>query len=151
MTQHSNKPLALPNGSPSGNKTLHRSPARTCKSYVPSRARTRLGLWRAVFLRALAKSPSVTAACRAAGVPRMTAYDHRERDPEFAAKWDSALNESLDTLEAALYQRALKDDTYAGIALLKAHRPSLYRENMKVDMALLGGLILIPAKQEGAE
>jgi hypothetical protein len=81
----------------------------------------------------------------------MTAYDHRERDPEFAAKWDDALNQSLDTLEHEVYQRALKDDAQLAMFLLKAHRPSVYRETQRLDVGLLGGIVLIPAKQEGAE
>jgi hypothetical protein len=122
----------------------------SCKSYA-SRARTRLGRWRAVFLRALAKTPSVTAACKAAGVPRMTAYDHRERDPEFAAKWDDALNQSLDVLEDAIYQRALTADAQLAMFLLKAHRPSIYRETARIEHGLLGGIVLLPPKEEGAE
>jgi hypothetical protein len=59
-----------------------------------------------MFLRTLAKTPSVTVACKAADVNRRTAYDRRDRDPEFAAKWDDALNQSLDVLEHEVYQRA---------------------------------------------
>ena len=124
----------------------------TCKTYKPSRARTRLGLWRALFLKALAESPSVTVACKVAGVPRMTAYDHRDRDPEFAEAWDNALAESLDVLEDAVYKRALTEDgDQLAMFLLRAHRPSLYRANVRHDLALLGGIVMIPSKADGAE
>jgi hypothetical protein len=121
------------------------------KSYAPARARTRKGAWRAVFLRALAKTPSVTVACKTAGVNRRTAYDHRERDAEFAEQWDSALNESLDVLEHEIYQRALKDDAQLAMFLLKAHRPEVYRENVRHEVGLLGGVVFLPEKKEGAE
>jgi hypothetical protein len=81
----------------------------------------------------------------------MTAYDHRERDPQFAAQWDDALNQSLDVLEHEVYQRALKDDAQLAMFLLKAHRPSIYRDTQRHEVGLLGGIILIPAKENGAE
>src|SRR5262249_47879561 len=119
------------------------------KSHTPARARTRLGKWRDGFLRALAKTPSVTMAAKAAGVSRRTAYDHRERDSEFAAQWDDALNQSLDVLEHEVYQRALKDDAQLAMFILKAHRPAIYRE--RIEAAVAGGVIILPAKAEGNE
>jgi hypothetical protein len=114
-----------------------------------SRARTRLGRWHSLFLRALAKTPSVTFAAKAAGVSRRTVYDHREQDPEFAAKWDDALNQSLDALEHEVYQRAIKDDAQLAMFILKAHRPSIYRE--RIEAAIAGGIIILPAKAAGSE
>ena len=131
-------------------------PSRHSDNHTPrkshgSRARTRVGLWRPAFLRALAKTLSVTLAAKAAGVSRRTAYDHRELDPAFAEKWDDALNQSLDVLEHEVYQRALKDDAQLAMFLLKAHRPSIYRETQRHEVGVLGGIILIPAKENGAE
>jgi hypothetical protein len=114
-----------------------------------SRARTRLGKWRVTFLKTLAKTPSVTIAAKAAGIPRRTAYFHREHDLEFAAQWDDALNQSLDALEHEIYQRALKDDAQLAMFLLKAHRPAIYRE--RIEAAVAGGVIILPAKAEGNE
>src|SRR6266542_469517 len=88
--------LALRNGKATS-PALPKSPA--------SRARTRTGKWRPIFLRTLARTPSVTFAAKAAGVPRRTAYAHREQDSEFATAWDDALNQSLDVLEHSVYQR----------------------------------------------
>jgi hypothetical protein len=116
-----------------------------------SHARTRIGRWRGPFLRALQKSPSVTMAARAAGIARQTAYSYRDRDPDFAAKWDDALNQSLDVLEHEVYQRALKDDAQLAMFLLKAHRPSIYSDKMRHEVGLLGGIVLLPAKEKGAE
>jgi len=121
------------------------------KSHTPSRARTRTGRWRAVFLRALARSPSVTMAAKAAGVSRHTCYDHREADEDFAARWDDALNQSLDLLEHQIYQRAITDDAQVAMFLLRAHRPSTYRDTQRHEVGLLGGVVLLPAKEIGAE
>jgi hypothetical protein len=88
---------------------------------------------------------------KAAGVSRRTVYDHRERDEDFAEKWDDALNQSLDVLEHEVYQRAIKGDAQLAMFILKAHRPAFYRETSRVDHALLGSLVLIPAKPEGPE
>jgi hypothetical protein len=116
-----------------------------------SRARTRLGRWHAAFLRALGRTPSVTTACKVAGINRRTAYDHRERNPEFAARWDDALNQSLDVLEHEIYQRALKEDAQLAMFILRAHRPSIYRETQRHEVGLLGGIVLLPAKEGGPE
>jgi hypothetical protein len=124
--------------------------ALTRKSHT-SRARTRIGQWRSVFLRALAKTPSVTFAAKAAGVSRRTVYDHRERDEEFAARWDDSLNQSLDVLEHEVYQRAIKGDAQLAMFILRAHRPSTYRETSRVDVGLLGGIVLLPSKSAGPE
>jgi hypothetical protein len=120
-------------------------------SAVHSRARTRTGRWKAVFLKTLEKTPSVTMAAKAAGIQRRTAYDHREKDPEFAQAWDDALNQSLDVLEHEVYQRALKDDAQLAMFLLRAHRPSIYSDKSRVEHALLGGIVLLPPKEQGAE
>ena len=114
-----------------------------------SRARTRVGRWRVTFLRALSKTPSVTFAAKAAGVSRRTVYAHREQDSDFAAKWDDALNQSVDALEHAAYRRAIAGDATLAMFFLKAHRPSIYRE--RIEAAVGAGVIILPAKKEGAE
>lgn len=47
--------------------------------------------WAPLFLVALERSGLVRASARAVGVGRRTAYDRRERDAAFAAKWAAAL------------------------------------------------------------
>ncbi len=47
--------------------------------------------WPPLFLEALAASGLIRASARAVGIGRRTAYDRRDRDPEFAAAWDAAL------------------------------------------------------------
>jgi hypothetical protein len=47
--------------------------------------------WPPLFLEALAASGLIRASARAVGIGRRTTYDKRERDPEFAAAWDAAV------------------------------------------------------------
>lgn len=109
--------------------------------------------WRNAFLSALAKIPNVTYACAQAKVSRDMVYKRRKKDPRFAAKWDSAIDQGVETLETSMWTRAtfgrqenvwMKDehgkpivvdtitkfDTTAAIFMLKAHRPALYRERL---------------------
>ncbi|MBK1638718.1 hypothetical protein CKO24_06585 [Rhodothalassium salexigens DSM 2132] len=94
----------------------------------------------------LRRTGNVSAAARAAEMPRRSAYRLKARDAEFAADWAAAMDDSLDDLEFALRQRALagteKPVFYAGkpvgavkayadsvgMFLLKAHRPGRYAE-----------------------
>ena len=46
--------------------------------------------WAPAFLLALEQSGLIRASARAVGIGTRTAYDKRERDPEFAAAWDTA-------------------------------------------------------------
>lgn len=86
------------------------------------------GEWRPAFLQALRNSGNVRAACQAAGIDRKTAYQHRDKYPDFAAAWQDALDEAIDALEAVARKRALETSDTLMIFLLKAHRPALYRE-----------------------
>ncbi len=115
---------------------------------MPARARTRIRRWQVPFLRALAKTPSVTAAAKAAGITRKAAYDLRERDEAFRSAWDDALNQSLDTLEHAAFQRALKGDVQLIALFLKAHRP-FYRDSSKLEIdSRLVGVLVVPEKEQ---
>lgn len=109
--------------------------------------------WVSTFLTALSFSPNVSAAARAAGVTRQAAYLHRQADPEFAAAWDDAVDQSTDELVGEMYRRA-KDgvrepvffmgdvcghkqkysDTLA-IFLAKAHRPDVYGDKVTQEHA----------------
>lgn len=105
---------------------------------------------RAIFLDVLRRTGNVSAAARAADVPRRSIYAYKAKDPEFAEEWASAMDEALDDLEHAMRQRALTGvekhvyyggkpcgtvRSYAdnvGIFLLKAHRPRFYAEKEAV-------------------
>jgi hypothetical protein len=109
---------------------------------------------RAVFLKALAETGTVTHACRAAKLPRQTAYDWRAADPEFAKQWTDAIDVVADRIENALLTLALKcaDDnhppkaTTAAIFLLKGLRPEKFRE--RHDHRVSGKLEVTQPKTE---
>ncbi len=101
------------------------------------------------FLKSLAHSVNVARACRTAGIPRRTAYHWRSADPRFARRWDDALDDGIDLLEAELHRRAFEgvekpvwhkgeqvgtvrhySDALA-MFLLKAHRPARYRDGYR--------------------
>jgi len=109
---------------------------------------------RARFLEVLSQTANISMAARAAAIDRTTPYGWREQDSEFAAKWDQAIEQAIETLEAEAWRRAVegtkepiigrkerdKDGiiTYVKrysdtllVTLLKAHKPEKYRE--KVD------------------
>lgn len=109
--------------------------------------------WKPDFLAALAESPNVSAAAKAARVSRVTVYAHRKGDPAFAEAWDDALNQSTDTLIGEMYRRAVHgvdkpvyqqgvqvgsvreySDTLA-IFLAKSHRREVYGDKSQVEMS----------------
>jgi hypothetical protein len=98
-----------------------------------------------VFTDTLAGTGCATAACRAAGISRVTAYAWCRRDPEFRAAWDIALAIGADALEDEARRRAMgwdepvfHDGRQIGVVrrysdtllifLLKGLKPEKYRE-----------------------
>lgn len=66
-----------------------------------------VGEWREVFLQALARAPIVTVAARIAGVSRARALEARAADAGFARRWEEAMEEGVDELEAAAFRSAV--------------------------------------------
>ena len=106
--------------------------------------------WRGVFIERLKATGNVTLAARGAGISRPEAYKARNRNKTFRRLWNEALEEAVDLLDGEARRRAtgMKRDIYhAGVVvgqenvysdsllmfLLKAHRPQLYRDNVKVE------------------
>ena len=111
------------------------------------------------FLQTLAETGNVTAAAAVAGISRTGAYDHREIDEAFARAWAEAEEIAADKLEAEAWRRGVDgieepiislgkvvagedekpltirrySDTLL-LALLRAHRPQLYREKASVEV-----------------
>lgn len=102
--------------------------------------------WTEHFLAELARSPNVSSAARSVGISRRAAYLRRETDPDFAAAWDEALEQSTDALVGEMFRRGVYgterpvfyqgeecgrirefSDTLA-IFLAKAHRPGVYAD-----------------------
>jgi hypothetical protein len=84
------------------------------------------------FLDALSDGKSIAAAARAAIVGRRTAYDWRDRDPAFAARWDEAFDEGTDKLEDLALKGAEQGSERLLLALLKARRPERY-QRMQIE------------------
>lgn len=99
----------------------------TSKKLTPKEERE----WFPAFLSALRNTANVRAACDAAKISRETAYDNRNTNPDFAARWDTAIQDACDSLEAVAWLRARKTSDTLMIFLLKAHRPEKYRETTR--------------------
>jgi hypothetical protein len=79
-----------------------------------------------IFLETLARSCNVSAAARAVGIRRATAYARRKVDRAFALAWDDVIEGSLDDLEGECFRRALEGSDRLAIFLLRARRPEVY-------------------------
>ena len=124
--------------------------ASTPRSATPLRAR------KAAFIAALTENGVVSKACEAAEIDRRTAYRWRKDDPDLAEQWEDALETFADKIEDAARQRAVdgwdENVTSNGkvigtkhvysdsllLALLKAKRPSQYRERQSLDVTSSG-------------
>ncbi len=89
--------------------------------------------WKTKFLQSLIETGNVSASARVAGVNRQYAYEIRRSDPEFASQWEDAIEEGLDGLEEEARRRAKNESDTLLIFLLKAHRPKIYRDNLKLE------------------
>lgn len=93
------------------------------------------------FLDALRRTGVVLLACRAADVPRRSAYEWRAADEVFRAAWLDAVEEHVDVLEAAAIQRALHGTHDRPPSdrllekLLTAKRPQVYGDRVAVTHA----------------
>lgn len=63
--------------------------------------------WRAVLLEALRTVPVLQHACDVAQVERTTVWRAREREPEFAAAYDDAMEAGVDRAEQEAFRRAV--------------------------------------------
>jgi hypothetical protein len=90
------------------------------------RTRRRARSWENRFIHEIARMPSVKAACQAAKISRTEAYRRRSEDAAFRARWNDALAEGVDALEAAAVRRALRSSDSLLMFLLRAHRPEVF-------------------------
>jgi hypothetical protein len=106
---------------------------------------------KAAFLRHLAAGGNVRVAAKAVGFAVQSLYDHRHRDPAFAAAWEEAVEAAMDTvLEPEAVRRAVEgvekpvyhqgqqvgtvreySDTLL-IFLLKGGKPDKYKDRREV-------------------
>jgi hypothetical protein len=57
----------------------------------------------------------------------------------------------VDELEHKAFQLALAGDSNLITFMLRCHKPEVYRDIQKHEVGLLGGIVLLPAKQSGPE
>lgn len=113
-------------------------------------------------IQTLATTGNVTTACTAAGWARSTYYHHQKADKAFKALTEEALEVAIDLLEQHARNLAIQgveEPIYQGgilvgsktkysermvEILLKAHRPDKYRDNMKLEAAVTGGVLVVP-------
>ena len=110
---------------------------------------TAAAAWRGAFIERLRATGNVTLAATGAGVTRQHAYRTRNRSTAFRRSWNEALEQAVDLLDGEARRRATgmkRDVWYAGekvgeenvysdallMFLLRAHRPQLYRDNIKM-------------------
>jgi hypothetical protein len=73
--------------------------------------------WTTPFLEAMQATGNVSESCRRAGISSATAYNRRREDADFAAAWDTALEDATDVLEAEARRRAVEG----------VHEPVIYQ------------------------
>lgn len=94
------------------------------------------------FLDGLREFGTVRHASAVADISRTTAYEYRKQDAQFKSDWKDALEDTREELEKSMYQRAMDGDTTAGIFMLKAMAPEVYRERIDVNQKHSGDLEL---------
>lgn len=65
-------------------------------------------LWQKVFLAEVSKGAMLSEACATARISKSTAYQARKKDPEFAARFEEAMEASADLLEREAKRRAVE-------------------------------------------
>lgn len=127
---------------------------RTGSNYQRKRSGEPLGTPRKkkLFLQALMKGASITAAAQEADVSTSTVRKWRNNDVEFAFEWDEAWSSGTDTLEDEAVRRAVKGVRKPVVSagrlvayervysdrllemLLKGRRPERFRDNATIDL-----------------
>lgn len=107
--------------------------------------RDRTGGWdarkRGLFLRVLARTKRVDAACEAAGMTASAAYYLRGQSPRFAAAWEKALAAASSSVLEAAYARAVEgwdEPVWQGGAVVGMRRrfsEGLLRDLLKRELA----------------
>lgn len=98
--------------------------------------------WREAFLDNLEETGFVVESARAAGISHTQVYRERRTNPEFAERWNAALESATEHVEAEVVRRAMNGSDLLLMFYLKARKPEVYREqydvrrvNINVDMS----------------
>lgn len=90
--------------------------------------------WEQKFLDLYKATGNVTLSAHGAGTARTNVYARRRDNAEFAERMDDAHQEAIERLEAEAWARARKTSDTLLIFLLKALKPDMYRENIKITL-----------------
>lgn len=93
----------------------------------------KLTAWQERFLKVFEDSGIAVEAAKACGKSRATVYRHKASDPEFECRWKEVEEWSTEELEQIAYKRAAEGSDTLVIFLLKARRPTIYREAVNVQ------------------
>ena len=87
------------------------------------------------FLDRLRNSGNVRLACKAAGVPRRTVYNWRNKWVSFHDEWDEALEDACDYLEGEAWRRATEGQSDRLLMfLLKAYRKDKFADKQEHEV-----------------
>jgi len=96
-----------------------------------------------LFLDKLRNSGNVRLSCKAADIPRSTAYYWRDKFAWFRKAWDDALEDACDILEGEAWKRAIEAGSDRLLMfLLKAHRPDRFKERTEVSSPDGSGFVI---------
>ena len=107
--------------------------------------------WHDRFIETLSTSRSIRTACVEAKVTRTSAYQHKEKFPEFAARWEEAEQMGLDHIEGGLLTRCTeglkrKKFNSKGKPLID---PETGKQYVEVDFNETAVLKVLAAKRPG--
>jgi hypothetical protein len=85
------------------------------------------------WLLAYAEHGTCKAACEHVKIETSTAYRARQRDADFAERWDALEHATTKILEETAYERAINGSDRLAEFMLKARRPDRYRESLKLE------------------
>jgi len=98
------------------------------------------GDWYDQFLNVLRITGNIRAACHATGIERKVALFHYATNEDFAERWNEAIEDALDTLDAVAWKRAREGSDSLIRFLLERRRPELYAEkkDLRIHSDLAG-------------
>jgi hypothetical protein len=105
--------------------------------------------WKERFLATFRQTGNVLVSCHAAGISRTQAYRERRNNVHFADDWTLAEEDATEMLEAEARRRAMASSDTLLIFLLKARRPSVYREYSRMELTGKDGPPVQPGPFDG--
>ena len=99
-----------------------------------------------LFIEQLATGIAPGDAAEAINIDRSTAYAWKKDDGLFSARWDNAVETSLDKLETVLYNAAKSGDINAIMNTLKYRRKHVYSNNTSDADRLSGSQTNFPQR-----